>query len=87
MDDMFVARGRKRRNAQEITNLHHYHAELFYTVLDISNKKKLIHLAEFYSKEFSSMELMVLNDQLDTYIIDMISSSEFSRLNRIAGLA
>ncbi|XP_028117871.1 uncharacterized protein LOC114315457 [Camellia sinensis] len=93
MEDMFVARGRKRRNAQEITNLHHYRAELFHTVLDmqvqelnarftVSNtdlllcvaclnpsnsfssfdKKKLIHLAEFYPKEFSSVELMVLND-------------------------
>ncbi|KAK2655171.1 hypothetical protein Ddye_008223 [Dipteronia dyeriana] len=30
MDDMFVARGRKRRKAQEITNLHHYQVELFY---------------------------------------------------------
>ncbi|GMP23866.1 hypothetical protein CsSME_00001319 [Camellia sinensis var. sinensis] len=118
MKDMFVARRRKRRNAQEITNLHHYRAELFYTVLDMQvqelnarftesnidlllcvaclnpsnsfssfDKKKLIHLAEFYPKEFSSVELMVLNDQLDTYIIDMLSSSEFSMLNGIADLA
>ena len=91
MEDMFVARGRKRRNAQEISNLHHYRAELFYTVLDMQiqelnarftesntnlllcvaclnpsnsfssfDKKKLIHLVEFYPKEFSSVELMVL---------------------------
>ncbi|GMP40538.1 hypothetical protein CsSME_00010952 [Camellia sinensis var. sinensis] len=33
------------------------------------------------------VELMVLNDQLDTYIIDMLSSSEFSMLNGIADLA
>ena len=118
MEDMLVARGRKRCNAQEITNLHHYHAELFHTVLDMQvqelnacftklntdlllcvaclipsnsfssfDRKKLIHLAEFYPKEFSSVELMVLNDQLDTYIIDMLSSSEFSMLNGIADLA
>ncbi|GMP69440.1 hypothetical protein CsSME_00028703 [Camellia sinensis var. sinensis] len=118
MEDMFVARGRKMRNAQEITSLHYYRAELFYTVLDMQiqelnarftesntnlllcvaclnpsnsfssfDMKKLIHLAEFYPKEFSSMELMVLNDQLDTYIIDMLSSSEFSMLNGIADLA
>ena len=30
---------------------------------------------------------MVLNDQLDTYIIDMLSSSKFSMLNGIADLA
>ncbi|XP_028065772.1 uncharacterized protein LOC114268755 [Camellia sinensis] len=35
MEYMFVARERKRRNAQEITNLYHYRAELFYTVLDM----------------------------------------------------
>ncbi|XP_028117728.1 zinc finger MYM-type protein 1-like [Camellia sinensis] len=118
MEDMFVARGRKRRNAQEITNLHYYRAELFYTILDMQipelnarftesntelllcvaclnpsnsfssfDRKKIIHLAEFYPKEFSSVELMVLNDQLDIYIIDMLSSSEFSMLNGITDLA
>ncbi|GMP47764.1 hypothetical protein CsSME_00015351 [Camellia sinensis var. sinensis] len=118
MEDMFVARGRKRRNAQEITNLHHCRAELFYIVLDMQvqelnvrftesntdwllwvaclnpsnsfssfDRKMLIHLAEFYPKEFSSVELKVLNDQLDTYIINMLSSSEFSMLNGIADLA
>ncbi|GMP78350.1 hypothetical protein CsSME_00034298 [Camellia sinensis var. sinensis] len=106
------------RNAQEITNLYHCRAELFYIVLDMQiqelnarftesntelllcvaclnpsnsfssfDRKKLIHFAEFYPKEFSSMELMVLNDQLYTYIIDMLSSSEFSMLNGIADLA
>ncbi|XP_028076155.1 uncharacterized protein LOC114278337 [Camellia sinensis] len=114
MEDMFVAQGRKRHNAQEITNLHHYRVELFYTVLDMQiqelnarftesniqlllcvaclnpsnffssfDGKKLIHLAEFYPKEFSLVELIVL----DTYIIDMLSSSEFSMLNGIAYLA
>ncbi|GMP43959.1 hypothetical protein CsSME_00013118 [Camellia sinensis var. sinensis] len=114
MDDVFVAQGRKRHNAQEITNLHHYRAKLFYIVLDMQiqelnvrftelllcvaclnpsnsfssfDRKKLIHLEKFYPKEYSSLELMVLNDQLDTYIIDMLSSSEFSMLNGIADLA
>ncbi|GMP35465.1 hypothetical protein CsSME_00007885 [Camellia sinensis var. sinensis] len=109
---------RKRHNAQEITNLHHYCAMLFYTVLDMQiqelyarftesnielllcvaclnpsnsfssfDKKKLIHFAEFYPKGFSLVELMVLNDQLDTCIISMLSSSEFSMLNGIVDLA
>ncbi|XP_028117856.1 uncharacterized protein LOC114315439 [Camellia sinensis] len=56
-------------------------------VPQMEDMKKLIHLAEFYPKEFSSVELMVLNDQLDTYIIDMLSNSEFSMLNEIADLA
>ncbi|XP_028051255.1 uncharacterized protein LOC114255913 [Camellia sinensis] len=36
---------------------------------------------------FSLVELMVLNDQLDTCIISMLSSSEFSMLNGIVDLA
>ena len=35
MDDMFVARGRARHNAQTMTNLYHYRVELFYTVIDM----------------------------------------------------
>ena len=35
MDDMFVARGRPRRNAQTMKNLYHYRVELFYIVIDM----------------------------------------------------
>ena len=35
MDDIFVIRGRSRRNAQQMTNLHHYQVELFYTLIDM----------------------------------------------------
>ena len=35
------------------------------------DKEKLVRLAQFYPKEFSSLELMILYDQLDSYIIDM----------------
>ncbi|KAI8558542.1 hypothetical protein RHMOL_Rhmol04G0102900 [Rhododendron molle] len=118
MDDKFVARGRGRRNASQITNLHHYRVELFDTVLDMQlselnsrfseaatelllcvaclnpcnsfssfDKKKLIRLAELYPNEFSRVELMVLPNQLDTYIFDMRTSNEFSSLNRIAHLS
>ncbi|XP_028071838.1 uncharacterized protein LOC114274166 [Camellia sinensis] len=86
MDDMFVARGRKRRNAKKITNLHHYRAELFYTVLDMHIQELNARLIEL-NTELLLLELMVLNDQLDTYIIDMLSSSEFSILNGISNLA
>ncbi|KAI8525208.1 hypothetical protein RHMOL_Rhmol13G0211600 [Rhododendron molle] len=118
MDDKFVARGRGRRNASQMTNLHHYRVELFNTVLDMQlselnsrfseaatelllcvaclnpcnsfssfDKKKLIRLAELYPNEFSRVELMVLPDQLDTYIFDMRTSNEFSSLNGIAHLS
>ena len=35
MDEIFVVSGRLRRNTQQNTNLHHYHVELFCTVLDM----------------------------------------------------
>ncbi|XP_028551808.1 zinc finger MYM-type protein 1-like [Dendrobium catenatum] len=51
------------------------------------NKEKLIRLAELYSVDFSIMELVALEHQLSTYILDMSSSEEFSSLDNIADLA
>ncbi|KAF8393116.1 hypothetical protein HHK36_021357 [Tetracentron sinense] len=118
MDDKFVAPGRSRRHVEEITNLHHYRAELFYTTIDMQiqelnnrftevttelllcvaclnpsnsfcafDKQKLIRLAEFYPVEFSTIQLMALDNQLETYIIDIRSNSEFSELEGINNLA
>ncbi|KAK9990032.1 hypothetical protein SO802_025017 [Lithocarpus litseifolius] len=35
MDEIFVVSGRPQRNTQQIKNLHHYRAELFYIVIDM----------------------------------------------------
>ena len=35
MDDLFIARGRSRRNAQAVTNMHYFRAELFYSIVDM----------------------------------------------------
>ncbi|XP_022852377.1 uncharacterized protein LOC111374004 [Olea europaea var. sylvestris] len=35
MDDMFIPLGRSRRNTQEITNLHHFHVDFFYAIIDM----------------------------------------------------
>ncbi|KAJ8747685.1 hypothetical protein K2173_011483 [Erythroxylum novogranatense] len=35
MQDMFIVRGRSRRRSEEMTNLHHYRVELFYSVIDM----------------------------------------------------
>ncbi|KAJ6942948.1 zinc finger MYM-type protein 1-like [Populus alba x Populus x berolinensis] len=51
------------------------------------NKEKLIRLALFYPSEFSIVDLMVLGDQLDTYIIDLCGDDEFSGIEGIASLA
>ncbi|PKU68566.1 hypothetical protein MA16_Dca020834 [Dendrobium catenatum] len=51
------------------------------------NKEKLIRLAELYSADFSIVELVALEYQLSTYILDMRTSEEFSSLESIADLA
>ncbi|XP_052307415.1 uncharacterized protein LOC18096865 [Populus trichocarpa] len=51
------------------------------------NKEKLFHLALFYPSEFSIVDLMILGDQLDTYIIDLCGDYEFSGIEGIASLA
>ena len=35
MEEVFVNRGRSRRKAQDITNLHHFRVELFYSIIDM----------------------------------------------------
>ena len=51
------------------------------------DKKKLIRLAEFYPEDFSSTELMKLDNQLETYILDVRSSKQFVELKGIGDLA
>ncbi|KAJ0964830.1 hypothetical protein J5N97_025968 [Dioscorea zingiberensis] len=118
MDDIFVTRGRPRRNTHKVTNLHHYRVELFYTVVDMQlqelnnrfnelnmelllcvaslspcdsfaafDKGKLIRLAQFYPSEFSETGLHVLDNQLETYVIDLRSHDEFKSLKGINELS
>ncbi|KAJ9545409.1 hypothetical protein OSB04_025116 [Centaurea solstitialis] len=45
------------------------------------DKNKLVRLAQFYPKDYSEMEIMILDDELETYILDMRTSSDFSNLH------
>jgi len=51
------------------------------------NKEKFIRLAHFYPNEFSIVDLMVLGDRLDTYIIDLRGDDEFFGIEGIVSLA
>ncbi|KAH9801959.1 TTF-type domain-containing protein [Citrus sinensis] len=51
------------------------------------DKDKLVRLAQFYPKDFSPIELMALKSQLQIYIMDMRSSTEFAGLKGIGDLA
>lgn len=118
MDDVFMDKRRSRRNSQNITNLHHYQLQSFYTIVDMQlqelnnrftetnsklllcvaclnpadsfaafDKEKLIELAQFYPSEFSMVQIVILEDQLDTYIFDMRSDIRFLELKSIGDLA
>ena len=53
----------------------------------VFDKQKLLRLVQFYPQDFFPIELIILNDQLETYIIYMRSSSEFFELKGISDLA
>ncbi|XP_031285017.1 zinc finger MYM-type protein 1-like [Pistacia vera] len=63
------------------------------TCLDQSNsfsafdKHKLIRFAQFYPFDFSAFKLMLLENQAETYVIDMRSCDEFSKLQGIVTTA
>ncbi|XP_075634009.1 uncharacterized protein LOC142606583 [Castanea sativa] len=49
--------------------------------------QKLTHLAKFYPSDFSETDVLVLDNQLQTYIVDMLSNNEFLELKGIEDLA
>jgi hypothetical protein len=51
------------------------------------NKDNILRLAQFYPNDFSAVQLITLDNQLETYIIDMCSSEEFATLKGIGQLA
>lgn len=50
------------------------------------DQKKLIQFAEFYPEDFSATELVRLEDQLQTYILDVTSNEQFLELECIGDL-
>ncbi|XP_026422472.1 zinc finger MYM-type protein 1-like [Papaver somniferum] len=51
------------------------------------DKDMLKRLAEFYPKDFSEIDIVLLDGQLQNYIMDVRTSTEFSSLNGITDLA
>jgi hypothetical protein len=50
------------------------------------NKEKLLRLAQFYPNDFLAIQLITLDNQLETYILDMRSSDEFATLKGLDNL-
>ena len=51
------------------------------------DKTKLFRFAEFYPNEFSAVELIALEHQLDNYILDVRSNNQLFEIMRVSGLA
>ncbi|KAI5313981.1 hypothetical protein L3X38_043157 [Prunus dulcis] len=51
------------------------------------DKPKLLHLAQFFPQDFSNEDRLALEDQLEIYIHDVHSSSDFFQLEEIGDLA
>ncbi|KAA3453591.1 zinc finger MYM-type protein 1-like [Gossypium australe] len=55
---------------------------------ELNNRfNELICLGQIYSSIFSPIEVLALNNQLETYVVDMQSNKEFSNLKRIQVLS
>ncbi|CAK8539777.1 unnamed protein product [Lathyrus sativus] len=51
------------------------------------DKEKLVEFAKFYPREFCQTNLVFIDNQLETYIIDMRSSIEFASLKGVGELS
>ncbi|KAJ9129148.1 hypothetical protein P3X46_034066 [Hevea brasiliensis] len=51
------------------------------------DKEKLLRFTQFYPIEFSIVQLVALDNQLETYILDIKSNAKFSNLIGISNLA
>ncbi|XP_022883399.1 uncharacterized protein LOC111400204 [Olea europaea var. sylvestris] len=116
--DFTSTRTRGRSRLEIVTNLHHFHVEMFYAVIDMQlqelndhfsevnsdllicvaclspnnsfaafDKIKLIRLCQYYPLDFDAVDILELNDQLDTYILYMCTSEDFEELQDISDLA
>lgn len=46
MNDIFIPRGRSRRNSYKTTKLHHYRVELYYSIIDMQPQELNSHFDE-----------------------------------------
>ena len=64
MEDMFVFQWRSNRNVEESTNLHYYHVEMFYAVID-SQLQELIN--RFNEVNMELLLYMVCLDSVNSF--------------------
>ncbi|XP_062080380.1 uncharacterized protein LOC133785140 [Humulus lupulus] len=80
MNHMYCPQGKSQRKAPKLTNFHYFHVDFF-------NTGKLIRLAQLYPCDFSTMDIKVLEYQLQTYVDDMCFHVKFSALKGMVDLS
>jgi len=78
MLDLFVIRGRSRRNVEESTNLHHYRVEVFYVVIDMQLQELNNRFNEVNTELLLCMTCLSLADSFSAFDkIKLIRFAEF----------
>jgi hypothetical protein len=67
MDDEYKLRGRSRRKSKGITNLHHFHYELFNNIIDMQLTELDDHFTETSTKLFLCMTCLNPSDFFSTF--------------------
>ena len=67
MDNIYIARGRSRRKAQQITNLHHFRVELFYSVIDMQIQELNNHFTKVNTKLLLCVACLCPNDSFSAF--------------------
>ncbi|XP_028550852.1 uncharacterized protein LOC110098075 [Dendrobium catenatum] len=90
MNETYKTRLRIVRRGEEITNLHHYHVELFYTVVDMQLQEINNRFSESCTELLLCVACLNPTDTFQVYDerkLIRLEDDEFSSLNRIADLS
>ncbi|KAJ8770690.1 hypothetical protein K2173_021337 [Erythroxylum novogranatense] len=88
MQDMFIVRRRSRRRSEDMTNLHHYRVELFYSVIDMQLQELNNRFDEFNTSLLLCMTCLDPKDSFSTFDKDkLIELAKFYPSDGIGDLA
>ncbi|KAJ8770648.1 hypothetical protein K2173_021295 [Erythroxylum novogranatense] len=72
MQDMFIVRGRSRRRSEDMTNLHHYRVEFFYSVIDMQLQELNNRFDEVNTSLLLCMECLDPKDSFFVFDMDKL---------------
>uniref|UniRef100_A0A7N0UB67 TTF-type domain-containing protein n=1 Tax=Kalanchoe fedtschenkoi TaxID=63787 RepID=A0A7N0UB67_KALFE len=94
MNNYYVPHGRPRRFIKKVKNIHRFRVEMFLSVInlqiqELNNRfvEKILRLAEFYPHDFTKVDLLELEFQLEMYIVDVRNDTRFQQVNDLRGLS